>query len=228
MDIRRIETALRRRSCTEALAWCSENKSTLRKSEVHLLCFQLIRSPNTTSQNSLEFELRLQEFIELCRSSQPMLAIAYSKKHLLPWTSTHLSTIRTAHALLVFPPSTPCLPYKRLFSLSRWDDLIQQFRTSIYALNTLPSAPLLNLALYAGLSALKLHSCYNSDSRVVDCPLCEDGEGLGKLGEEVPYSHHANSVIVCRISGKIMDQDNMPMAFPNGRVYSYQVCVLFY
>lgn len=46
------------------------------------------------------------------------------------------------------------------------------------------------------------------------------GLGLGKLAEEVPLSHHANSTIVCRISGKIMDEDNMPMAFPNGYVYS--------
>lgn len=47
--------------------------------------------------------------------------------------------------------------------------------------------------------------------------------GLGKLAEEVPFSHHANSTIVCRITGKIMDEDNMPMAFPRGSVYSLEV-----
>jgi len=31
MDIHRIETALRRHSCTEAIGWCSENKTALRK-----------------------------------------------------------------------------------------------------------------------------------------------------------------------------------------------------
>lgn len=50
--------------------------------------------------------------------------------------------------------------------------------------------------------------------------------GLGKLAEEVPFSHHANSTIVCRITGKIMDEDNMPMAFPNGNVYSLEVRVV--
>ena len=49
------------------------------------------------------------------------------------------------------------------------------------------------------------------------------GLGLGKLADEVPLSHHANSTIVCRISGKIMDEDNMPMAFPDGYVYSREV-----
>ena len=33
-DIRRIEDALARHSCTEALAWCSENKAALRKMKV--------------------------------------------------------------------------------------------------------------------------------------------------------------------------------------------------
>lgn len=34
MDIKRIEEALGRHSCTEALAWCSENKNALRKLKV--------------------------------------------------------------------------------------------------------------------------------------------------------------------------------------------------
>ena len=33
-DIRRIEDALARQSCTEALTWCSENKAALRKVKV--------------------------------------------------------------------------------------------------------------------------------------------------------------------------------------------------
>lgn len=36
-DIRRIENALKQRSCTEALAWCSENKSALRKVKVGIV-----------------------------------------------------------------------------------------------------------------------------------------------------------------------------------------------
>jgi macrophage erythroblast attacher len=54
-----------------------------------------------------------------------------------------------------------------------------------------------------------------------DCPACDPW--LGKLAEEVPFSHHVNSTIVCRLSGKIMDEDNAPMAFPNGYVYSREV-----
>lgn len=120
--------------------------------------------------------------------------------------------------------------FQRLYDLSRWDNLIRSFRLAIYTLNTLPTEPLLHLALYAGLASLKLPACYDQSTKNVDCPVCDgdvgsdsQGIGLGKLGEEVPLSHHANSTIVCRISGKIMDEDNMPMAFPNGYVYSREV-----
>ena len=91
----------------------------------------------------------------------------------------------------------------------------------MYNLNNLSTEPVLSLALYAGLASLKLPSCYDSSTKSVDCPVC-DGD-LGQLAKEVPFSHHVNSTIVCRMSGKIMDEDNMPMAFPNGYVYSKEV-----
>src|SRR5262249_2532987 len=103
--------------------------------------------------------------------------------------------------------------------MGRWKTLIESFRHSIYSLNSLPNEPLLNLSLYAGLAALKLPVCFDSASKNVDCPVCDGigkstenaitelsspspkalgtGLGLGKLAEEVPHSHHANSTIVC-------------------------------
>ncbi|KAJ7126059.1 CTLH/CRA C-terminal to lish motif domain-containing protein [Mycena epipterygia] len=210
-DIKRIEGALARHSCTEALAWCSENKTALRK-----------------MKSTLEFDLRLQEYIELSRASKRQEAIDYSRKHLVSWQETHLDQIQQAAALLAFRPDTSYGRYKRLYDMSRWTTLIQSFRLAIYSLNTLPTEPLLNLSLYAGLASLKLPACYLHSTKNVDCPVCDgeagsgsQGLGLGKLAAEVPFSHHANSTIVCYITGKIMDADNMPLAFPDtGYVYS--------
>jgi macrophage erythroblast attacher len=56
----------------------------------------------------------------------------------------------------------------------------------------------------------------------VDCPTC--GPDMKVLAAECAMSHHVNSTIVCRISGKVMDSENEPMAFPNGYVYSSKVC----
>ncbi|KAJ6595694.1 CTLH/CRA C-terminal to lish motif domain-containing protein [Mycena vulgaris] len=210
-DIKRIEGALARYSCTEALAWCSENKNALRK-----------------MKSTLEFDLRLQEYIELSRACKHQEAIEYSKKHLVSWRETHLDQIQQAAALLAFRPDTSYGRYKRLYDMSRWTALIQSFRQAIYSLNTLPTEPLLHLSLYAGLASLKLPACYSHSMKNVDCPVCDgeagsgsQGLGLGRLAEEVPFSHHANSTIVCSITGKIMDADNMPLAFPDtGHVYS--------
>ncbi|KAF8591289.1 hypothetical protein K439DRAFT_1650826 [Ramaria rubella] len=252
-EIHRIEDALRNHSCTEALAWCSENKAALRK-----------------IKSTLEFDLRLQEYIELSRARKKEDAIAYCQKHLTTWYESHESQIKQALALLVFPPSTSCSPYKRLYDTERWNVLSSNFRLAAYNLSTLPTEPLLHLALYGGLAALKLPSCYpfsnptstspsspypisfsssshslpfnpstysslsanlvgtpsfsgaaaaQDTSKNIDCPIC-DPECLGQLAQEVPWSHHLNSTIVCRISGKIMDEDNMPLCFPNGYVYS--------
>lgn len=113
-------------------------------------------------------------------------------------------------------------PSQRLYDLSRWDSLVRAFRLAVYSLNSLPTEPLLNLALYAGLASLKLPSCYDASCKNIDCPICD--ADLGVLAQEVPSSHHVNSTIVCQISGKIMDGNNPPMAFPNGYVYSREVC----
>ncbi len=63
-------------------------------------------------QNTLEFDLRLQEYIELARARKSVEAIAYSRKHLLQWKDTHQHQIVQATALLCYPPTTSCAPYK--------------------------------------------------------------------------------------------------------------------
>lgn len=98
---------------------------------------------------------------------------------------------------------------------------MQSFRLAIYHLSTLPTEPLLHLAMYAGLASLRLPACYTHGSRNADCPTCN--RDLGELAKEVPFSHHVNSTIVCRERYKIMDADNMPLALPSGQVYSKEV-----
>lgn len=66
------------------------------------------------AKNTLEFDLRLQEFIELAREGRNIEAISYAKKHLLAWSETpsHRRQITQVSALLAFPPSTSCGPYR--------------------------------------------------------------------------------------------------------------------
>lgn len=72
----------------------------------------------------------------------------------------------------------------------------------------------------------KKNESYPHQYKNENCPVC-DSDGLGILAKEVPWSHHANSTLVCHITGKIMDENNPPMALPNGCVYSRAVSVCF-
>lgn len=54
----------------------------------------------------MEFNLRIQEFIELIRSDRRMDAIKHARKHFPSFEEEHLNSIQQAMALLAFPVST--------------------------------------------------------------------------------------------------------------------------
>ncbi|EIW70604.1 hypothetical protein TREMEDRAFT_28694 [Tremella mesenterica DSM 1558] len=142
-ELVKIENALlERHSCTEALAWCGENRGTLKK-----------------TKNNLEFTLRMQEFIELCRKRDIAGAIAYSRKSLSPWAGTHMVELRQAMTLLAFGERTGVNVYRSLYEPSRWDFVRAQFRDTFLTLYALPSQSLLALSLSAGLSSLRVPAC---------------------------------------------------------------------
>jgi macrophage erythroblast attacher len=235
----RIEASLQKRSVVEALNWCKENANALKKVKVWRAAFPA-SSAEATAQSTLEFDLRYQEFIELVRAHKPAEAIAYSRKHLVPWGATHMQQIRQAMVLLAFGPDTTCPPYKvscwrvrkrlttapqKLFDESWWTTLCTKFRYTLLTLYSLMPLPMLSLSLHTGLAAMKTPSCFSSQpmSSNVDCPTCSTD--LGKLAaiKGVPWAHHVNSTIVCKITGKVMegeDEGREPLALPNGRVYS--------
>lgn len=104
----RIETALlEKHSVAEALAWCGENRGTLKKQNVSGL-----RQEGRSLQSDLEFTLRSQEFIELCRKRDTAGAIAYARKNLAPWASTHLAELQRSMTLLAFGETTGVQVYR--------------------------------------------------------------------------------------------------------------------
>lgn len=232
-------------------------------------------------QNNLEFLLRKQEYIELCRKRDVEGAIAYSRKSLAPWASTHMRDLQQVMTLLAFGETTGVTVYRvstvpssiitgltrqQLYDVSRWEFLRNEFRATFFALYSLPSQSLLSLALSAGLASLRLPSCSTTiendapssptipllpaapplhtlshrsadptlartddpaaplqdhpESEVgnIDCPTCN--KDMRILVKDIPFSHHVNSSLVCRISGQVMDSNNEPLSFPNGYVYS--------
>lgn len=199
-EARKVIEALRNRDCTEALTWCSENKSKLKK-----------------SKSKFEFKLRLQEFIELVRAERMMDAIMYARKHLAAWGSTNMKELQQAMATLAFKSNTDCAGYKILFDMQQWDNLTQEFKQEFYKLYGMTHEPLLNIHLQAGLSALKTPFCYEEGCTKED-PLSQDI--VRKLAEPLPFAKHIHSKLVCYITKEPMNDDNPPLVLPNGYVYS--------
>ncbi|KNE57129.1 hypothetical protein AMAG_02880 [Allomyces macrogynus ATCC 38327] len=202
---RRIERALERHSCTEALAWCHDNKVALKK----------LKSPSSSNGGWGKL-LKV-------RGTRPLVpALEYAKTHLVAFADLgHTRAIQQAMALLAFPPTTTCEPYRTLYdSDRRWTALAAQFRADNFALHCLPPLSALEATLQAGLAALKTAQCGGKhEDRSINCPVCVP-DTFAVLAEKLPLGHHVNSCYVCRISGEIMDEDNPPLVTPEGYVYS--------
>ncbi|KIW10328.1 hypothetical protein PV08_11290 [Exophiala spinifera] len=208
----KIASSLTRGETKEALAWINENKNSLKK---------LITAPHKSTD--LEFELRLQQFIELVRAgttAKRLEAAMYAQQHLTPHTSSRPDAVMLAAGLLAQTPYSHTKVYHELFAPSRWQHLADLFVETHHTLMSLPVQPLLHVALSAGLSALKTpscHSAYNPASSSTPgharistntslCPICS--MELNDLARDVPYAHHTTSSV-----------ESDPVVLPNGRIY---------
>ncbi|KAK4050923.1 GID complex subunit containing RING finger motif [Microbotryomycetes sp. JL221] len=152
-ELHKAQDGLKQRQLDQVLAWVNDNKVALRK-----------------SKSSLEFMIHLQAYIELCRERKLVEAIAYVKKHLSAsavaemgssdgQSSTHLTELSRAMALLAYAPDTSCQPYQELYSDKRWTSLLDLFRATFLELHSLPAIPVLHMSLQAGIASLKTPIC---------------------------------------------------------------------
>ncbi|OVA18228.1 CTLH [Macleaya cordata] len=199
-EAKKVIDALQNREVAPALAWCADNKSKLKK-----------------SKSKFEFQLRLQEFIELVRADNHLQAITYARKYLAPWGATHMKELQRVMATLAFKSNTECPKYKVLFESKQWDYLVELFKQEFCRLYGMTLEPLLSIFLQAGLSALKTPFCFEEDCTKED-PLSQ--ESFRKLAMQLPFSKQHHSKLVCYITKELMDTENPPLVLPNGYVYS--------
>ncbi|KPI42430.1 Protein FYV10 [Cyphellophora attinorum] len=208
----KVAASLDRGEIKPALSWVSNNRIPLRK---------LVKAPMKTTP--LEYELHLQQFIELVRANKIIEAREHATVHLSPQQETRPGALMEAAGLLAQSPETETEPYKSFFSARRWTYLSQVFIETHHSMLSLPQQPLLHVALSAGLSALKTpacHSAFNPTSSSTPghakmatntslCPICS--VELNDLAKHVPYAHHTVSKV-----------DDNPIMLPNGRIYGRQ------
>ena len=97
MASREIEKSLENHDTSKCLMWCQENRSKLRK-----------------QKSTMEFNLRVQDFIELVRSDKRLDAVKYARKHFASVEMDYASLIQQCMALLAFPIDT------RKFFFFKW------------------------------------------------------------------------------------------------------------
>lgn len=203
---RQVVDALQQHDGSQALAWCAEHRSRLKK-----------------IKSNLEFRLRLQEFIELVRVDRRLDAIYYARQHLAQWAPQYMSELQRALATLAFTASTKCAVYKAMFDESQWDMLADLFYKELYRLHLLPPESLLTVHLQAGLAALKTPiSAQDSCSKEDPLHL----PAFQKLAEALPYAKHVRSKLICSVTKELMNDANPPMVLPNGYVYSQKAIEL--
>ncbi|XP_030764152.1 E3 ubiquitin-protein transferase MAEA isoform X1 [Sitophilus oryzae] len=205
LNSREVEKSLASHETQKCLAWCHDNKSKLRK-----------------LKSTMEFNIRVQEFVELIRKDRRMDAIKHARKYFPSFEDEHLVTIQKVMALLAFSVGTTLPDYAVLFDMRRWDKLIEQFRQENYKLFQLSSQSVFTVTLQAGLSALKTPQCYseNNENRNPACPVCQ--EDLNKLADPLPFAHCSQSRLYCHITGLPLNENNQPMMLPNGYIYGEQ------
>lgn len=147
---------LRDHSVTEALAWCADNKKELRKME-----------------SRLEFMLRFQQFIEMVRTQDLVRlaeAITHARRYLTPLHTVYPEECQQAAVLMCYPAGEAPEEYSELWNDERWAMLADLFTSTHNQLLSLPSVPLLHLALSSGLSALKTPACHSSSAAGATVP----------------------------------------------------------
>ncbi|KAI0481733.1 CTLH/CRA C-terminal to lish motif domain-containing protein [Xylaria cf. heliscus] len=209
-QMNRIRRCILNGSVQEALAWCTagDTKKELRKMD-----------------SNLEFMLRYQQYIEIVRNrsqTMPDEALAYARKHLFPYRDTYPKEVMHACGLLAMPPELVDRvdTYREIYAPARWQNLADLFTETHNSLLSLPSIPLLHIALSSGLSALKTPVCHSAHSNSASapshhtslslatsvCPICSTE--LNELARNVPYALHSKSHVEPDL-----------LLLPNGRAY---------
>eukprot|EP01012_Entosiphon_sulcatum_P012185 TRINITY_DN17612_c0_g1_i1.p1 TRINITY_DN17612_c0_g1~~TRINITY_DN17612_c0_g1_i1.p1 ORF type:complete len:378 (+),score=72.53 TRINITY_DN17612_c0_g1_i1:55-1188(+) len=194
--------SLRKHSCTEALAWVKENQPKLKR-----------------LKNTVEFSLRLQEYVVLVQEGKRMDAVEYARKHLSLHSDTRMDEIKQALALVAFPQRAIPQRYQFLFAENRWASLVDQLKQAAMAVYGLPTTPLLLTIMQSGILALNTQQAQDPASFNVNDPMCD--KNFQELARPLPMTQRKNSTLICRISGEVMDSENIAMVLPNGQVYSH-------
>ncbi|VDD80644.1 unnamed protein product [Mesocestoides corti] len=169
---------------------------------------------------SFEFDLRVFEFYLLVKDGRHMEAVQHSRKHLSNFQEgDDYKARRLGQAMLLLMMRTP----EEVDSKAAQNELneswiIKRFHLALMSFYSFTLPTPFSLAVRAGITAIKTHFCYSAKSRHPDCVVCHPL--INRLAQNLLFGRHDHSVLTCYQTGLLMNDDNPPMALPNGYVYS--------
>jgi len=103
MVSREVEKSLANHESARCIGWCHDNRSKLRK-----------------LGSTMEFNLRVQEFIELVRTDRRLDAVKHARKYFANYDDYQLQEIQCCMGQLAFPAHAYLSPYKDLLDEKRF------------------------------------------------------------------------------------------------------------
>lgn len=103
MVSREVEKSLASHETARCIGWCHDNRSKLRK-----------------LGSTMEFNLRVQEFIELVRADRRLDAVKHARKYFANCDDYQLQEIQCCMGQLAFPAHAYLSPYKDLLDEKRF------------------------------------------------------------------------------------------------------------
>ncbi|EUB64150.1 Macrophage erythroblast attacher [Echinococcus granulosus] len=200
-----IQEALSRGDTEPAHKWFQEAKFRLKHAEC-----------------TFDFDLRVFEFYLLVKANKRLEAVQHSRKYLGNFQQDDdYKTRRLGQAMLLLIMRTS----EEVDAKAAQNELneawiIKRFHLALMNFYSFTSPTPFSLAVRAGITAIKTHFCYNSKSRHPDCVVCHPL--INRFAQNLLFGRHDHSVLTCYQTGLVMNDDNPPMALPNGYVYSQQ------
>eukprot|EP01064_Diplonema_japonicum_P005287 TRINITY_DN13569_c0_g1_i1.p1 TRINITY_DN13569_c0_g1~~TRINITY_DN13569_c0_g1_i1.p1 ORF type:complete len:385 (+),score=37.59 TRINITY_DN13569_c0_g1_i1:65-1219(+) len=187
-------------TATQCLSWCGENRSRL-----------------AAVGSTIELQLRQRTCLDIAKESTTE-GMLYCKKHIAPLL-THADEagykiLKKLVRLCVMSKKDRVAEAEKG---QNWSELSKIFVRNYLAVHKVPDTPLLLLLLQAGLLCLNTSKTPPPHPNIADpmtSPLMQD------LVADLPVMARRNSVLVCPISGCVMDDSNPPMVTPVGYLYS--------
>ena len=147
--------------CDKALQWCTLNRTKLNK-----------------NRSSMEFKLRMQEFVNLLhKQNDSFAAIKYARSNLVKFINSEaqqassgehaqhfqrqMEQVMAAMGLVAYPPAQrqELILYKEMTNEHRWVELAEKFEQESYTLYGLSPDAMVTQTLQTGISVLKTPFC---------------------------------------------------------------------